>query len=492
MNATPSEDRSLELKDVLFVLALMASTLVLYTLRFQDRFTGDGAGLCSLFALDGTYYNVAYLPLARFLDRTLSLEGFAALRALSIVGASLGVAGSYLIARGFDIERRGALAAALLLAVSYPVAFFGTTVEVQAVHFGAAAFVACVTLFAPWRKPALAMGLVALVFPLLYWTQQTSVLLGPGWVLLVQVGRVRVARPFRWRTLLFVVGPILLAMLLLAMAIGAHWQGRTFEDVVLAPLKQVETHSIMPLPGHAWWHEWVKPLGLALPIGLVALCFARLGGWSRLALGVLLVPSIGFFLSWGVVEDGGYFLPTDLFLFVGVGWFFARVLSSRIGWGVVGVALVVQAGLAVHRISAYDQGFDVEERVRIVRETVAEEPGSAMFAAMSDYAPNIRIWMPELESIELWSLLRNQSRITGRLLEAEEVWQSFFRPYLADVFTRHDRVLLELAHRNHTGREIDPLIKELMAGVLERMSEIYDIEERPHPSWGIAIVRQRD
>ena len=69
---------------------------------------------------------------------------------------------------------------------------------------------ACATLYAPWRRPGLALAVSALAYACTWTTHGTAVLLGPGWVALVGFARARVAAPFRTRTLLLVVGPVLL------------------------------------------------------------------------------------------------------------------------------------------------------------------------------------------------------------------------------------------------------------------------------------------
>src|SRR6185436_16334727 len=100
----------------------------------------------------------------------------------------------------------GALVALALLVLAPSLWFFGTTVEIHALHFGCVALVAAVTLLAPWRRPALALALTALAFPLLYWSHQAAFMLGPGWVLLVQYARSRHGTRYSWRALLLGVG----------------------------------------------------------------------------------------------------------------------------------------------------------------------------------------------------------------------------------------------------------------------------------------------
>lgn len=460
-----------------------------YGLAQQGRFTGDGAGLATMFTTGGKYYNVLYLPLARALDAVGSFERFGALRWLSSGCAAVGLGGTFLVARAFGARRDGALVATLLLGASPALVFFATTVEIHAVHFAAVALVACVTLFAPWQRPALALALTALVFPLLYWTQQTAVLLGPGWLLLVQVARTRVAAPFRWTTLVFVVGPVLLTALFGALGVAALQRGVSLLDVIRLPLEQVETQLEMPLAGSAWWNEWIRPLGVLVPAGLAACCVLRARSFEKLAIGALLLPGIAFFSWWGVCEDGGYFLSTDPFLvaLVGLGW--NRFGGSK-GASLLAIPLLfLQGSLSYQKVHAYDSRYDVEERMRLLGETIEEEEGSVLFVALSDYAPSARLWMPELDELLLWSNLSNQVRIQGRLLEPREVLDAFVLPYLAHAFNEHERVLVELAYRNQRGRPTDPLLRDLMAGVMAGVRERYRVEERPHPDWGLAIVR---
>jgi hypothetical protein len=276
----------LDARDAWLALAVALAAGLLYALTQQTRYYGDGPGLVSLHVLGGgeRYYNVLYLPACDLVQRLLFLEPLAAPRVLSSLAAAVGLGLGYLNLRRTGAERPGALRATALLACASSLWFYATTPEVHTLHFALVQLVAFVTLSAPWGRPALALALVACVFPLLYGSHVAAVTLGPGWVLLVQLARTRAHAPFRWRTLLFVIGPVLFAALVLAM-VGACWlRFGNLASFFETQLGQVELHDVAGEAGvrtqqTVWRDEWLVPLGVLVPLALAGFFGLRRRAW---------------------------------------------------------------------------------------------------------------------------------------------------------------------------------------------------------------------
>ena len=397
-----SADR-LERRDSLVALGLFVGAVLVYRLTAQDRFANDGPQLASVFVQvpGAIHWQVLYLPLARLLAHLVAWgDPFEPLRVLNALGGGVGVAASFLLARGFGAERRFALGGALLVAVSRHAWFFGTSVEVHALHFGMVGACACGTLFAPWRRPALGLALAAALFPWTWTTHGTAVLLGPGWVLLSAQGRARVAAPFRPRTLLFVVGPVLLAALLAVVLPVRQWWTATAGGSSELEWNIIRAYAENTDRMRFLWEGSGRPLALLLPavaIGLVA----RPRG--VVALAALILPGTAFLLWWGVPEEGGYFLGHAPFHAVLAAFAFARV-APRSMILVPGV-LFLQAASSWAGLRHFDSRFDPAERVALVLEHLGQR---GFVGKVAYLAPDVAIWLPDVKEVDL----------TGRLLES--------------------------------------------------------------------------
>jgi hypothetical protein len=435
-------------RDAWLALALAVGSGVLYALTQQTRYFGDGPGLVSLHVLGGgeRYYNVLYLPACELVQRALFLEPLDAPRVLSPLALALGLGLAFLNVRRTGTGRPAAVAALALLACTPAVWFYATTPEVHALHFAFVQLVAFVTWNAPWGRPGLALALVALAFPLLYGSHIASVTLGPGWVLLVQLARSRTHSPFRWRTLLLVVGPVLLAALVMAM-VAACWLrygdlSGFWEDQLG---DQVELHDVVDEAGvHdqrvTWRDEWLVPMGLLVPLAAAGYPALRRRAWLLPATATLTLVPLGFFLWWNQYERGGYVLASSAFLAVPCAHLFSR---ARNAWGLVPVALIVlQALLARRVIDAYDQGWVPAERVAMVREAIGE---SGLLIETVPHAPDIRCVLPGVREINVPRVIRRKYYAAGELLTAPEVVASIW-PELERRLANHDRVAVEIGY----------------------------------------------
>ncbi|MEM7307212.1 MAG: hypothetical protein AAF682_11110 [Planctomycetota bacterium] len=482
MEQASTSDR-LSQRDVALTLLLGLAAFALYRVTTQERLANDGPQLASVFVLvpDSVHWQVLYLPLARLLGRLADFgDPFGPLRLLGALGGGVGVGASYLLARGFGVERRFAAAAAALVAVTRHAWFFGTSIEVHSLHFGLVGVAACTTLYAPWRRPALALLVAALGFAATWTTHGTAVLLGPGWVALAGYARARVAEPFRVRTLLFVVGPVLLAALLAVMLPIKHWwvtttggQSDLEWNIIVAYAANTDSATFL-------WEGLLRPLGLLVPlIGLgLALWRRQPAGWT---LAALIAPGTAFLVWWGVPEDGGYFLGHAPFhaVLAGVG---LAALSRRSLILVPGV-LFLQAASSWAGLRHFDARFDPAERVKLTRETVGER---AFLGKIAYLAPDISIWLPEVEEVDLTGRLHQgyHEGIPAREL-AERVTGTI------EAALAQAPVALDTSYVGESwdlaGEGVNDYVDEFVTAILERFEVTYASRE----SWTFAVLAPR-
>ena len=466
------------------VAALLALAFaVWYRLTAQERFSNDGPQLATVFALvpDSVHWQVLYLPVARLLERVVAFgDVFEPLRVLSAAGCGVGVGASYLLVRGFGIARRFALAAAVFVAVSRYAWFFGTSIEVHGVHFGVVAMAACATLYAPWKRPALALAIAAFVFPWTWTSHGTAVLLGPGWVALVGYARARVAAPFRMRTLLLVVGPILLAALLaLMIPIRSWWTATTGGqsdlewNIIVAYAENADRSKFL-------WEGLGRPLALALPLvvfGVVLRARTALG-WTLLT---WLVPGTLFLIWWGVPEDGGYFLGHAPFHAVAVGVAFAAL--SRRSMILVPGLIFLQGASTWAGIRHFDSTLHPDDRAELAIEAVGETGCVGKIAYM---APDLTLWLPASTEVDLTGRLRegfDGSRSARELASAVAD--------LLDVTLLSSPVALDISYTAErwdlAGDAFLAFIDEFVDALLER----FEVQRKSRGGWTFAVLSDR-
>ncbi len=477
-------------RELYIALALAVVVGLVYALTFQTRFYNDGPPLTEMHVLHTRelHTHVLYLPVCDLVASVLRVDDpLLALRLVSIVPAAAGCGFTFLLMLSFGAPLFGALVATLLLALSPALWFFGTTIEVHALLFGTVTLVALVTLLAPWQRPALALALVAALFPLLFWAHESTFVLGPGWVLLVQYARARRGGRYSWPALLFGVGPVLL--LALCVSVGTASLARF--GSVLGILRDVDTQ--LDVPGYqpamhdrsVLLHEWLLPLGVLVPLALLGA--RRLGreAWRPLAIGALALLPLCFFAWWSVIERGGYFLGSDAFLLVPAalllgGW-------SR-GKGLLALLLLAgQVTWARHRIDEFDQGWVPAERVAQVHTALGD---SGLLLASVGFAPSIHIDLPGVEEVSMRNFVRSTCLREQRLVPPEEIVATL-GPYLLRLFERHERVAFETGFPE--GAKDSPALAAFapsLAAIEAFMREHYTVRELPHPHWGLLVLER--
>ncbi len=391
-------------RDAALAALLALGAALLYRATAQARFANDGPQLASVFVLvpGSVHWQVLYLPLARLVRALIPFgDPFEALRLLGAGAGGIGVGASLLVARGFGAPRRFAAAAAALIGVSRYAWFFGASVEVHSLHFGMVGLAACATLYAPWKRPALALALSAAAYACTWTTHGTAVLLGPGWVALVGFARARVAAPFRARTLLFVVGPVLLGALLAVMLpVKAWWVAATGGN------SNLEWEIVRGYAAYSdrlvfLWEGLARPIGLALPLIVLGLCL-RARTPAGLALLSLLLPGTAFLCWWGVPEDGGYFLGHAPFHAAAAAFGFAAL--SRRSLVVVPGVVLLQAGTSWTSLRDFDARLSADERAALARETLGER---GYLGKLAYLAPDVSIWHPGIQEVDLTGRLHD-------------------------------------------------------------------------------------
>lgn len=471
--------------------ALAVLVGLVYALSFQTRYYNDGPPLIEMHVLHTRelHTHVLYLPVCDLVAGVLGAQDpLLALRLVSIMPAALGCGFAFLLACACGAPLFGALVAALLLALSPALWFFGTTIEIHALLFGTVTFVALVTLLAPWQRPALALALVAALFPLLFWAHESTFVLGPGWVLLVQYARTRRGGRYSWPGLLLGVGPVLL--LALFVSVGTASLARF--GSVLGILRDVDTQ--LDVPGYqpamhdssVLWNEWLLPLGVLVPLALLGV--RRLGRetWRAPAIGALVLLPLAFFVWWSVIERGGYFMGSDAFLLVPV----ALLLGdwSR-GKGLLALLLLAgQAAWARQRIGEFDQGWVPAERVAQVRSALGD---SGLLLSSVGFVPSIHIDLSGVEEFSMRNFVRSTCLREHRLVPPEEIVATL-RPFLLRLLERHPRVAFETGFQE--GAKDSPALAAFAPSLLaieQFLREHYATTELPHAYWGLLVLEAR-
>jgi len=490
----PGEAAGLAPRDLALAVTLAFAFALLYASTFQTRTFADGHNLVSLHVLhrEEHYLHALFAPLCDLLQGALRLrDPFVAPRLVSILGASAGLGAGYLVLRKLGAPRFGALVAALMLALSPALWFFGTTVHTQGLLFGVVASLAALTLFAPWRRPTLALALVAAAFPLLFLAHQSSFTLGPGWVLLVQVARARQGTRYSWAQLFLVVGPVLLCALGAGVVVSHLMRFgslASFPDEVrgLLLIENVQGEGLLPAVP-VWREEWLLPLGLLLPLAVAGFTRLRSVPGLRLAVGFLVGVPTAFFLWWGAFENGGYFLGSDLFLCVPVAFLFAR--ASRRKLALACVLLAAQGTLARLRIDAWDRGWDPAQRTAQVRAAIGD---SGLLLTTAGLAPDIRCYLPGVEEVWLKPFVRYACQRAHALLPLAEVLEPL-KPFLDRLLERDPHVCVELGYPAVTLKDSPStfaLVPHLRA-IEDYLRERYVVRDLPHPYWPMMVLERR-
>jgi hypothetical protein len=341
---------------------------------------------------------------------------------------------------------------------------------------------ACATLFAPWRRPAVALAVAAVALGATWTTHGTAVLLGPGWVALVAVARARVAAPFAPRTLLLVVGPVLLAALLLVMLpLKAWWVARTGGasdlewGILVAYFRNADHVANL-------WEGIARPLGLVLPgaaAGLIVMWRAPKTRRAARTLAFCVGPPTAFAVGWGVPEDGGYLLGQAPFHAVLLAGLAARL--PRRATGVLALAVLAQL-LATHRsLAAFDRRFQPDERVALAREVLGERGYLGKIAYL---APEVTVRLPGVEEVELAGRLREGLELG---LVPEEV-AARVAPTLAAILAEQP-VAIDLSYRSESFPLADPEFPAYVDAFVDALLARFEVEVRERGDWRFAVLR---
>lgn len=469
--------------DALFACALAVGLAALYALTFQERQFGDGSPITRDF-LDtlesgGVWTHALYFPAARVLWRLLEpANPVNGLKLVSLMGGACGGAAVYLLARAFDTDRFRALVAALLLAVSPAWWFFATTIEVLGLHLFCVALCALLVLLAPWQRPVLATCLAALALPLVFQSHKSGLFLGPGFVALSQVGRLRRGLPpLSWRALLLGVGPVFLASFVFAAWLSARMLGHRLSDLVRESSGFVAGYHALG-EGFVFVSLWGLPLGAVGPLALAALALRRTRGWQALAVAAWSALPLVFFCAWGVSERGGYALSTAVLLVVAaVSAFDGRSRAGRAAW----IALVAaQAALGLHELRSWDApewGRDNRARALAVERAIGPR---GTLVSLNLRFQEIEADLPGMREINLYPLLRDcvDEQVEGERFAAEVV-------ELVRAARAAGPVALEFSFEANFAGRPEATYLEALHREVERE---YSLRSVPDPRWPLFVV----
>ena len=474
------------LRDIGIAAGLTAGFAALYLATLQGRVFGrDGAFLSEWAVLPETarenYHNVLFHRVAGAVTAAFPTEDpLLPVRALCALSVAVGVGLAFACCRALGHGRAASAWAAALLGASPAAWFFGTTVEVHALHFAIVTATALVIVAAPWQRPALGLGVACAALPLGYLSHQGAPALGFGWLLLAQCGRLRRgAAPFGWRALLG-IGAAMVAALLLGQMLGNWIRGEGFGLTVGELAHAVESWQ-RPAPLLVAAEEVAGPLALLLGAAVAGWLLERT--WRAAASAALFWPTAGFVIYWGIVERGGYVLGPAVGLAIAAAALFARAGPAL--RRVLIALLAVQAAAGWWTVDRFDaEGHQLEDRVAIVERLLGEE-GTVVSATTR--APNMRVWLPGVQEINLISTFATPAPpasvddwLTNRAPPQILFGLIGNRPFVLDrSYTR-----LGDEHWQGLFREC---IEQLEAEVLKR----FEVEEHPDPSWPVWLARPR-
>jgi hypothetical protein len=199
------------------------------------------------------------------------------------------------------------------------------------------------------------------------------------------------------------------------------------------------------------------------------------------ALALLLGPGTAFVIGWGVPEDGGYFLGHAVFHVVLVAALFRRI--PRAAAGVAAVALVAQVVLTRHGLQRFDARFDPADRVRLAADTLGPHGYLGKIAYL---APDVTIWLPGVEEVELAGRLRTGFDAGLPPHELADAVAPALAAALADR-----SVAVDVSYRTErfdlAGPDFPPYVDAFVDAVLAH----FDVELCSRGTWTFAVLRPR-
>ena len=463
--------------------------LILYAASAQARVYGhDGAFLINAFAagVEGHSNSALYASAAAVAGRLLGRDDpLGTLTWISILGAAIGVAGVYLLARATGATLRGALVGAGLFGLAPVTWFFATTVETHGLHLGAVTLAALVCVLGPWQRRALARALVFATFVAVYLTHMTGLLLAPGWVLLAGYGAARrrgqpeARRELLWNAAVLALATVL-AVALANLLFGAGFRLFAAEESPTRFLEQFRARFRL----EALWGGWALALFVLLPAAVLALAAGARAAGARTALVTLVAVPTVVLLWLSIPERGAYFLGSAPFLAV----LAAHLPLARGATGALtALALVaLQAVAGRGELAAWDRMFPLHQRVELVREHLGE---GGVLITLNPNVPRSSAFVPEVVDYDLAEVLVQHEALGtspsdfARFLEGE----------IRRVFPAR-AVALDLSHRHVYEAPPDPdlvlrLEPYLMA--LERhLPTAFETRLVPHAWWPLLVLER--
>ena len=472
-------------RDILAAVALSLVVAVFFRGIFQTRMLSDGAGLATFFARGELLtYHFLFLPACRLVAPLAILvpgeDPIEAPRLLSAVAAGIGCGFTWLLARALGAPRFGAAIGTLLATAAPAVVFFGTTVEVHSLHFATVAGGAWVTLSLPWGRLGVALPVAAALFGLLFWAHQISILLGPGWIALCQLGRARIGRPLATRTLLVGIGPVFLAAAAVASALAAALRhGTAFPSAG----EELRILREFVRPDGAWrfaWDGWLLPLAVLVPAACLGIARGDLEPGARRALLLCIVFPLVFLVAWGVAEYGGYALGHAPFLACFAALAFPRATPRAITIAVL--LFLTQAVLAAQKVHAFDRRWDPDERIELAREHLQ----GGVFVATVNNAPQLEVYFPATEVL-LWEGVDRANRDGFSTLQIIELMKLQAHEHVQGF----GRVLFDLAFETQDFPGAGPMMRPFAEPLARALEAEFKTTRIEHPDWPMLIVEPR-
>lgn len=468
--------------DLAIAIGTGCAALAIYAATPFDRVLGaDGAGLGNWTANPDIaypgYHNSLYLPAARLLH-WLMPDGLLGSpsdplrvgKSLSLLAGATAIAFTYGCCRLVGATRAAAAIAAMFLAVTPAALLFGVAIEVHAQHFAVVACAVWLTLIAPWRHPAVAMALAATALFVACLSHQTAPLFGPGWILLVQFARRKVATPFSLARL-FGIGVVLLAAVAASHMVIEWRRGHGF-DSDLDGLASTVLSWRRPFTWSFAWEAAVAPFLLLYPLVAVALTRTRIDALLRGMVACVHVPFVGCVLWWGIAESGGYLLAPSVFaaMILATWWSTWRSRAHMVLLALLLGAQGIAGFVGVDALRA--DGFRLEDRARLVQQNLGK---TGLVVSCNDNAPTIDLWLPGVMEINLGPA----TTCNASPAELEAALQ-----VLLQGLTTHDRFLLDrswIRRPGHTKTFLDAVAR--LESELKARYRIEEVEDPSWPSW---------
>jgi hypothetical protein len=448
---------------------LAAAAFALASSTAPDRLFGNDAAHFVHWIATGTipaaYHNPLYPRLALALHSALRPADPAfAMQVLSALGMAIGVGFTTAAVGRAGRSGRSALGIGTLIAVTPVVWFFGAVVETHSLQFATMAFATWLTLSLDWRNGRRATILLALALALAQLTHPTSLVFGPGFLLLAHAMRPRADDRFG------AVEFVAKGVVLLAGMLGGGLLSRALRGLPPALPTGESFATIREFAGAfgiaTIAETWLMPLALLAPLQLVALgCALRRATLRDLALAASIVPATAFFLWWSVPERGAYLIGT----IPATALLLASLTRARTGVRTVLLLILVQAAIGAWELYAFGSEQRLGERIARLQSAL---DGSGLVLSASDNAPPAQHYAPGLEEINLTALALQQpdDRVLTDSLVAFVREELKRRPVVLDLSYR-----LRGGMRGMEGR-IEAIERELRARFVVR-----DVPDRSWP-----------